>query len=214
MVGGAVRAVDLIMGGQARNGFVVARPPGHHAERRKGMGFCVFNTVAIAARYLQSRYGLQRIAIIDWDAHHGNGTEKEFATDSAFLYISTHLQGGYPGTGSQRFPNEHTVNCPIMPGPHAREKLLEFYRKELPLLVSSFRPQFMLISCGFDAHAFDPIASLGLETEDFGELTEIASGQARRWCGGKLLSVLEGGYHIESLAACALLHVQVLRRES
>ena len=212
MVGGALHAIDSIMEGRFRNSFLVARPPGHHAERTKGMGFCLFNTVAIAARYLQRKYGLDRIAIIDWDVHHGNGTEKEFSDDKGVFYFSTHQQGGYPGTGKEQYKGKsgNICNRLISPGPEAREALLRYYTEEMPAVMDSFRPQFVLISCGFDAHRLDPIASLTLETEDYGILTRAIRSVADTWCEGRLLSVLEGGYHLDSLAQCAVLHVREL----
>jgi acetoin utilization deacetylase AcuC-like enzyme len=212
MVEGALHAIDCIMEGQVKNAFLVARPPGHHAERSKGMGFCLFNTVAIAARYLQREYGLKRIAIIDWDVHHGNGTEKEFSDDPSVFYFSTHQKGGYPGTGETDFSgvSGNIRNFQIAPGLDAREVCMRCYQEDLPKAMEKFRPQFVLISCGFDAHKMDPIASLTLETEDYGTLTKIVQEIANRWCDGHLLSVLEGGYHVESLAQCAVLHVKEL----
>ena len=212
MVGGAIHAVDSIMEGQFTNAFLVARPPGHHAQRARGMGFCLFNTVAIAARYLQREYGLKRIAIIDWDVHHGNGTEAEFSEDPGVVYFSTHQKGSYPGTGKEEFKGTsgNIYNHEVPPGPGARSTFMQYYLEELPALMEQFRPQFVLISCGFDAHRLDPIASLTLETEDYGILTKSVRGIADTWCEGRLLSVLEGGYHLESLAQCAVLHVQEL----
>jgi acetoin utilization deacetylase AcuC-like enzyme len=212
MVGGAIHAIDAIMEGQFRNAFLIARPPGHHAERARGMGFCLFNTVAIAARYLQREYGLKRIAIIDWDVHHGNGTEKEFADDKGVYYFSTHQEGGYPGTGDERFhgKSKNICNHLITPGPEARVDLMTYYREELPAAMDAFRPQFVLISCGFDAHRLDPIASLTLETEDYGVLTKCVRSIAEKWCDGRLLSVLEGGYNLDVIAQASVLHVREL----
>jgi acetoin utilization deacetylase AcuC-like enzyme len=212
MVGGAIHAIDCIMDGTCKNAFLVARPPGHHAERDRGMGFCLFNTIALAARYLQREYGLKRIAIIDWDVHHGNGTEKEFADDEGVHYFSTHQQGGYPGTGEEGFHGKgrNICNRTVPPGTGSREAIMRYYVEMLPPLMDQFRPQFVLISCGFDAHRLDPIASLTLETEDYGVLTKVVKGIADKWCEGRLLSALEGGYHLESLAQCAVLHVREL----
>lgn len=210
MVGGASMAVDAIMKSDFQNGFVIARPPGHHAERCRGMGFCLFNTVAIAARYLLDRYGLTRVAIIDWDAHHGNGTEAEFAQEPRVLFYSTHQAGIYPRTGMNSFGN--VCNRPIRPGPGAREELMRCYRKELPGLLDHFQPEFLLISCGFDAHKDDPIAALHVHSEDYTELTRIVCASANSWCHGRVLSVLEGGYNLEALAECAVLHVRELSR--
>jgi acetoin utilization deacetylase AcuC-like enzyme len=212
MVGGAIHAVDCIMEGKFRNAFLVARPPGHHAERARGMGFCLFNTIAIAARYVQREYGLKRIAIIDWDVHHGNGTENEFSDDTGIYYFSTHQEEGYPRTGREDFKGMSGTICnnPIAPGPESREKFIRYYLEELPAAMEKFQPQFVFISCGFDAHRLDPIASLTLETEDYGVLTHAVRSIADRWCEGRLLSALEGGYHLESLAQCAVLHVREL----
>jgi acetoin utilization deacetylase AcuC-like enzyme len=208
MVGGALHAVDAILEGSFQNAFLVARPPGHHAERARGMGFCLFNTVAIAARYLLQQPEMERVAIIDWDVHHGNGTEREFSKEKRVAYFSTHQAGAYPRTGAQS--HRLIYNRPIEPGAGSREKVLEWYRKELPQLMEKFRPNFVLISCGFDAHTDDPIAALTLKTEDFTELTQIVRGIADRWCGGKILSALEGGYHLKSLAESAVAHVRAL----
>ncbi len=212
MVGGALHAADAIMATKCRNAFVVARPPGHHAERARGMGFCLFNTIAIAARYIQKQYGIQKVAIIDWDVHHGNGTEKEFFDDSCVYYFSTHQKGAYPGTGEEEVHGTggNIGNYPVSPGPKARETLLRLYCEQLPAIMERFRPHFVLISCGFDAHRLDPIASMSLETEDFRTLTKVARTIAERWCHGRLLSVLEGGYHLQALAESAVVHVEEL----
>ena len=208
MVGGAIYAVEAILSGAFQNAFLVGRPPGHHAERARGMGFCLFNTVAITARYLLQK-GIERIAIVDWDGHHGNGTEAEFIKERRVRYFSTHQANIYPGTGMRS--RRYIYNRPIVPGEGSRERLLECYRKEFPQLMEKFRPDFILISCGFDAHKDDPLTALSLETEDFGELTQIVAGVASRWCSGRLLSVLEGGYCLQSLAASAVAHVRELR---
>lgn len=212
MVGGALHGIDSIMKEKVQNAFLVGRPPGHHAERSRGMGFCLFNTIAIAARYLQREYGLKRIAIIDWDVHHGNGTEREFSDDPGVFYFSTHQEKGYPGTGDPEFRGKsgNIRNNVISPGADARKAFMRCYTEILPKEMESFRPEFVLISCGFDAHRLDPIASLTLETEDYGTLTKIVRGIADRWCKGRLLSILEGGYHLTSLAQCAVLHAKEL----
>ena len=206
-IGGAIHAAEAILNGSCQNAFLIARPPGHHAERERGMGFCLFNTVAVAARFLLQQ-GIERVAIIDWDAHHGNGTEREFAEESRVLYFSTHQTGLFPGTGT----HSHGLiyNRPIEPGSGSREQLLQSYREELPDLLNRFQPNFILISCGFDAHKDDPISNLMLTTEDFALLTHIVRKSADRWCEGRILSALEGGYTLNSLAECAVAHVQSL----
>lgn len=208
MIGGALHAVDAIMEGSFQNAFIVARPPSHHAETSRGMGFCIFNTIAIAARYLLQEKGIKRVAIIDWDVHHGNGTEHEFFNEKRVAYFSTHQAWAYPRTGMQSHGKMY--NRPIEPGEGSREQVLECYRTELPKLMDKFRPQFILISCGFDAHVDDPIAALTLKTEDYAELTQIVRAIADKWCEGRILSSLEGGYHLKSLAASAVAHVQAL----
>lgn len=214
MVGGALHAADCLMDGRWENCFVVGRPPGHHAERCRGMGFCLFNTVAITARYLQKRYNIEKIAIIDWDVHHGNGTEQEFSDDTGVYYFSTHQQGGYPGTGQETFHGSsgNICNHPMLPGSTSREQFLSYYCQELPSIMDLFHPDVVLISCGFDAHRLDPLASLALESEDFATLTHAVRGIAERWAKGRLLSVLEGGYHLQALAASAVAHVRELAR--
>ena len=209
MIGGALYAAKAVLEGSFRNAFLVARPPGHHAERERGMGFCLFNTVAIATRFLLQQ-GVPRVAIIDWDAHHGNGTEQAFLKESRVLYFSTHQAGLYPGTGTQS--QGLIYNRPIAPGEGSREKLLQCYQEELPALLSQFQPDFIVISCGFDAHKDDPIARLALTTEDFALLTQIVRKAADRWCKGRILSALEGGYHLKSLAESSVVHVRELIR--
>ena len=209
MIGGAIHAVEAILEGSFQNAFLVARPPGHHAERARGMGFCLFNTIAITARYLLQK-GVGRVAIVDWDGHHGNGTEAEFVNEKRVRYFSTHQAGAYPGTGLKS--RRYIYNRPIEPGAGSRERLLECYRKEFPALMDRFRPDFILISCGFDAHRDDLVTALSLETEDFGELTRIVAKVAGRWCNGRIFSALEGGYRLESLAESAVAHVRELQR--
>jgi acetoin utilization deacetylase AcuC-like enzyme len=208
-VGATLQATDNVMRGMCHNAFVVARPPGHHAERSRGMGFCLFNTVAIAARYLQRKYALRRIAIVDWDGHHGNGTESILASDKSFLYWSTHEEGAYPRTGIKS--HDCIYNFPIPVGPQAREQLLHLYQTTLQDELDAFQPEFILVSCGFDAHKDDLLGHLGLQTSDFFTLTEAVRDAAERLCQGRLVSVLEGGYDLEALAQSSVEHVKALQ---
>ncbi|WP_163848148.1 histone deacetylase family protein [Pseudooceanicola aestuarii] len=209
--GGACRAVDMVMAGQARNAFVATRPPGHHAEARKPMGFCLFGNVAVAAKHALEVHGLDRVAIIDPDVHHGNGTQDLVQNDPRILFVSTHQMPLYPGTGDRAETGPHgtVTNIPLSEGTEG-----DIYRKIvtariLPLL-ERFAPQMIFISAGFDAHKDDPLASLALEAEDFGWITEQLCAAADRLCAGRVVSCLEGGYGLEGLAASAASHVDAL----
>ncbi len=206
-VNAALCAVDAVMQEFCKNAFVVTRPPGHHATRSHGMGFCIFNTVAIAARYLQTMYGLTKIVIIDWDGHHGNGTASIFRHDPSVLYISTHQRGAYPGTGNKS--SDNTINVPVS----SEKEILSFFETELPDLIANFNPEFILISCGFDAHKLDPLLSLDLKSEDFGTLTTKICNLAQKHCSGRIISILEGGYHLKALEESALFHVKALQTQ-
>lgn len=216
--GSALRAVDLVMDGSAKNFFVAARPPGHHAEADRSMGFCLFNNAAIAARYLLEKHKLKRVAIIDWDVHHGNGTQHSFEDSSAVFYCSLHgnPMNLYPGTG---FEWEHgtgpgegfTLNAPLLPGSgdaKCREAFNDKCRPEL----ERFKPQFVIVSAGFDAHKSDPIGNLAFEDQTFVWLTEQCLDLASTHAGGRLISVLEGGYNLETLGRLAALHFSALCR--
>ncbi len=213
-VGGALATADAIMAGQVHNGFCAVRPPGHHAERTRAMGFCLFNNVAIAARYVQRRYGLSRVLIVDWDVHHGNGTQHSFDEDPSVLFFSTHQYPHYPGTGG---PHERgsgkgeglTINVPMSPGQGDEEYGKVFERVLVPA-ADSFKPDFILISAGFDAHRDDPLASMGLTEEGYGALTGVVAGLAKRHCQGRILSCLEGGYNLTALSASVERHLMVL----
>jgi acetoin utilization deacetylase AcuC-like enzyme len=207
-IGGAMAAVDDVFLGRADNAFVASRPPGHHAEKTKAMGFCLFNNVAIAARHAQKTYGVERVAIVDWDVHHGNGTQDIFWDDPSVLFCSTHQMPLYPWSGElgETGAHKNIVNAPLetnSAGEHFREA---FSSRVLPAL-HEFRPDFILISAGFDAHHRDPLAQINLVGDDFdwatGRLMEIAG----KYAGNRVVSLLEGGYDLEGLAESAGLHI-------
>jgi len=215
-VGGVLTAVGAVMAGDVRNAFCAVRPPGHHAEHAAAKGFCVFNNVAIAARALQARFGLERILIVDWDVHHGNGTQHAFEADPSVLFCSLHESPEYlyPGSGyaSERGhgPGEGTtINLPMPPG--AGDELYQraFAETILPE-ARRFRPQFVLISAGFDAHRLDPISHLDLSEQVYGWMTRQLLDLAAECCAGRLVSVLEGGYHLEAMPRCLVEHVKEL----
>lgn len=210
-VGGATAAVDEVMSGKARNAFVAMRPPGHHAERDRAMGFCFFNHAAIAARHAQKAHGAARVAIVDWDVHHGNGTQDIFWQDASVLYASTHEMPLYPGTGaaSERGAHGTIVNVPLHPGEGSDEFREAFEIAILPRL-DAFRPDLVVISAGFDAHWRDPLAGLNLREADFAWATQKLMELADRHAGGRIVSVLEGGYDLDALARSAAAHVGAL----
>ena len=212
-VGGATMAADEVMAGKADNAFCAMRPPGHHAETARPMGFCVFNTAAIAARYTQKRHGVERVAVVDFDVHHGNGTQEIFWSDPTVMYCSTHQMPLYPGTGapSERGLHNNIVNAPLRPG-DGGEKFREAFETVILPRAAAFRPDFLVISAGFDAHMRDPLANLNLVEADFAwatqKLMEIAYASAR----GRIVAVLEGGYDLQALAGSAAAHVAALMR--
>ena len=211
--GGAVHAVDEVVAGRAKNAFVATRPPGHHTETARPMGFCLFNNAAIAARYAQKRHGLERAAVVDFDVHHGNGTQEIFWSDPSVMYCSTHQMPLYPGTGSvsERGAHNTIVNVPLRPGDSGSEFRTAFETVILPRL-RDFRPDLVIISAGFDAHMRDPLANLNLLEPDFAWATQTLMEVADRSAAGRVVSVLEGGYDLEGLARSVAAHITALMR--
>lgn len=199
------------MSGAAKNAFVAMRPPGHHAETARAMGFCFFNNAAIAARHAQRHHGAGRVAILDWDVHHGNGTQDIFWNDPSVLYCSIHEMPLYPGTGAPSETGEHgtILNAPMEPGDGSVvfRDLME--RVVLPRM-EAFQPDLLIVSAGFDAHWRDPLASINLTETDFGWATQRVMGLADKVCGSRVVSVLEGGYDLEALAKSASAHLDAL----
>src|SRR6187549_946047 len=194
--GGALSAVDAIMRGDVEHAFCAVRPPGHHAEAAHAMGFCLFNNVAIAARYVQREYGLSRVLIVDWDVHHGNGTQHSFEQDPSILFFSTHQFPHYPGSGraTERGTGAgegFTINVPMSAGDGNEEYHAMFLNVLLPA-ADAFKPDFVIVSAGFDAHRDDPLASMGLTESGYSDLTGLVAGIAKRHAGGRVLSALEG----------------------
>jgi acetoin utilization deacetylase AcuC-like enzyme len=208
--GAVVAAVDAVMAGEADNAFCAVRPPGHHAEPGRAMGFCLFNNVAIGALRARAAHGLSRVAVVDFDVHHGNGTQACFAADAGLFYGSTHQYPLYPGTGARSETGiGNIVNAPLPPGAGSRQFRLAFSGEILPAL-DAFRPEIVLISAGFDAHRNDPLAQLRLDESDYTWVTEQLLTVARRHAEGRVVSTLEGGYDLAALAASAAAHVRVL----
>jgi acetoin utilization deacetylase AcuC-like enzyme len=212
--GGALAAVDAIMNGEVVHAFCAVRPPGHHAEVDRAMGFCLFNNVAIAARYVQKQYGLTRVLIVDWDVHHGNGTQHTFEQDPSVLFFSTHQYPHYPGTGraTERGtgPGEgFTINVPMKPG-DGDDEYHAIFMNVLQPAADAFKPEFVIISSGFDAHRDDPLANMGLTEAGYASLTGLVVDIAKRHAQGRLLSALEGGYHLTALAGSVDAHLKAL----
>ncbi len=211
-IGGAIAAVDAVFSGKADNAFVAARPPGHHAEREKAMGFCFFNNAAIAARHAQKAYGAERVAIVDWDVHHGNGTQDIFFDDPSVLFCSTHQMPLYPGTGAKDETGAgNIVNAPLSVNDGSDHFREAFKSRVLPR-VADFRPDVIIISAGFDAHHRDPLAQINLVADDFdwatGRLMELSEKSANN----RVVSLLEGGYDLQGLAESAATHIYRLMR--
>ncbi|MBS4009928.1 MAG: histone deacetylase family protein [Roseovarius sp.] len=209
--GGAVRAVDLVLSGEADNVFVATRPPGHHAERETTMGFCLFGNVAVAAKYALDHHGLKRVAVVDFDVHHGNGTQDLLEDEPRAFFASSHQYPLWPGTGAahETGPYDTILNVPLPPRSGGAVFRREYEEKVFPR-VRAFKPDLILVSAGFDAHRDDPLADLMLETEDFAWVTERLCDLADELCGGKLVSCLEGGYNLYALAESVAAHVDVL----
>jgi acetoin utilization deacetylase AcuC-like enzyme len=212
--GAAIAAVDAAMSKEGARAFGLVRPPGHHATTAAAMGFCLFNNAAIAARYGQAKYGIERVLIIDWDVHHGNGTQEIFWSDPSVFYFSTHQYPFYPGTGSAGERGGHkgegfTLNVPLAGGTSARDHREAFYAA-LREIERRFSPDLIVISAGFDARRGDPLAGLMLEDEDFFEMTKDVMRIADRHCGGRIVSVLEGGYNLNLLGGSVSSHLRAL----
>ena len=202
--GGVLAACDAVLSGRARNGFCALRPPGHHAEQARAMGFCLLNNVAIGARYLQRRWGLERVAIVDWDVHHGNGTQAIFYEDPTVLFISLHQHPLYPGTGLRQERGQgagegYTYNIPLPPGSGDADYERAVREEVIPAL-ERFRPEAVLLSAGFDAHRLDPLANQEVTESGFARMAELVRQAADALAGGRLIAVLEGGYHLQALA--------------
>jgi len=210
-VGGAVAATDAVMTGAHNNAFVAVRPPGHHAEKATPMGFCFFDNAAIAARHAQRKYGIARAAVVDFDVHHGNGTQDIFWTDKTVMYCSTHQMPLFPGTGasSERGEHDNIVNAPLVSEDGGAQFRSAFENRILPHL-RKFAPELIIISAGFDAHYRDPLASLNLKAEDFAWVTGKLMDVADQTAGGRIVSVLEGGYDLQGLAESVAAHVTAL----
>lgn len=214
--GAPLALADAVMAGEIRNGFALVRPPGHHAENNLALGFCLFNNVAILARYLQNHHGLDKIAIVDWDVHHGNGTQHSFESDPSVLYISTHQYPFYPGTGAASEQGEgkgkgSVLNCPMTAGAGDAAYEQAFHEQIIPAL-DKFAPHAVLISAGFDAHRDDPLGQIQLSTSAFAWMTQQLVAVAEHHAAGRIISVLEGGYNLSRLGECVAVHLDELRQ--
>jgi acetoin utilization deacetylase AcuC-like enzyme len=208
--GAVTEAVGAVLRGEFKNAFCAVRPPGHHAERDTAMGFCVFNNIAIGAAEARAVHGLQRVAVMDFDVHHGNGTQHMFDRDSGLFFASTHQMPLYPGTGARGECGVGNIcNAPLPPGAGSKEFRRAMDEIIIPAL-ENFRPELLLISAGFDAHRRDPLASLEFETEDYAWATQRLCAVAEAQCQGRVISTLEGGYDLEALAESAAAHVRAL----
>jgi len=209
--GGVVVAVDAIMLGEVNNAFVAVRPPGHHAEAARAMGFCLFNNTAVGALHARAQHGAKRIAVFDWDVHHGNGTQDIFQSDPELFYASTHEAGNFPNTGfaEERGVADNIINCPLEPGA-VGDAFRSAVETTIEPAMRAFKPDLVMISAGFDGHAHDPLAHMRLQVADFVWATQRMMAVADDCCEGRLVSVLEGGYDLRALAGCVQAHVRTL----
>jgi acetoin utilization deacetylase AcuC-like enzyme len=212
--GCALAATDAVVKGDAKTAFCLIRPPGHHAGAGRGMGFCIVNNVALAARHAQKRLGVGRVLIVDWDVHHGNGTQDIFYADGSVFFFSTHQSPWYPGTGRADETGEGagkgaTLNCPL-PARSGRAEIFECFERKLVPAMKKFRPELVLISAGFDSREGDPLGQFLLKDADFADLTHIVRGIADEHAKGRVVSLLEGGYNLRGLASAATAHVGAL----
>lgn len=209
-IGSIIAAIDGVQNSEFKNAFCAVRPPGHHAEKNKAMGFCIYNNVAVGANYLIEKYKLNKIAIIDFDVHHGNGTQNIFNDNDKVLYISTHQFPFYPGSGTEQEKGKYNniFNIPLPAGTTSEEYLnaYEFVLKK----IKEFKPEFVLLSAGFDAHKDDPLAQFQLESKDFYEITKRTLELSKLYCDGKVVSILEGGYDLCALKESTAMHVEAL----
>ena len=209
-VGSIITAIDGVQNNEFRNSFCAVRPPGHHAEKSKAMGFCIYNNVAVGANYLLKKYKINKVAIIDFDVHHGNGTQDIFKDNEKVLYISTHQFPFYPGSGTEHEKGKYNniFNIPLPAGTTSEEYLnaYEYVLKK----IKEFKPEFVLLSAGFDAHKDDPLAQFQLESKDFYEITKRTLELSKLYCDGKVVSILEGGYDLSALKESTAMHVKAL----
>jgi acetoin utilization deacetylase AcuC-like enzyme len=213
--GGATLAIDKLFSGKLQRAFCISRPPGHHASPSKGMGFCLFNHIAIAARYAQRTYKVGKVLIVDWDVHHGNGTQDTFYEDESVFFMSVHQHPWYPGTGTKDQTGKGkglgtTLNFPLPSGSARKEIVEDSFGEELKKKMNQYRPELILISAGFDSRKDDPLGQFALEDKDFADLTHIVCDLANEFCDGKVVSILEGGYNLEGLSMAANSHFQAL----